>query len=105
MTAAELNATLAALGWSQRTLANKLGVDKMRVNKWAHHREPIPENIVEWLAKLRQAHAEIPAPTGHLIPRIKYDRETRQYVRVFSIKEWDEIQENMNEMSRYDRSK
>lgn len=62
MNGPEFRAALDALGWSQRGLAERLGVAATTTQRWASGRHPIPENVAAWL-RLWAAHA-----TSHPLP-------------------------------------
>lgn len=61
MTPEELAAALRALGWSGRTLAERLEVDEATVRHWLRGQR-MPETVVEWLRGLVAAHVSRPAP-------------------------------------------
>lgn len=49
MTSNELRAELSALGWTQKRLADRLGVEPDTVGRWANGRTPVPGYVVEYL--------------------------------------------------------
>jgi ribosome-binding protein aMBF1 (putative translation factor) len=64
MTPARFHACLSAIGWSQRALADRLGIHETRVRRWASSKYPIPETVAAWLERLAKAHEKEPWPTG-----------------------------------------
>ncbi len=56
MTPADFRECLAALRWSQRSLADLLRTHPTTVRRWATGQQPIPINVQEWLECLSQAH-------------------------------------------------
>jgi len=62
MTGAELRAALATIGWSQRELARRLGIDEARVRRWARDATPVPGAIAAWLATTAAWVASNPPP-------------------------------------------
>jgi transcriptional regulator with XRE-family HTH domain len=53
---------LRTIGWSQRELARRVGVDETRVRRWARGTAPMPEDVAAWLASAAAWHAEHPPP-------------------------------------------
>lgn len=49
MTSNELRAELTALGWTQRRLADRLGVDPDTVSRWTNGRTAVPAYVAEYL--------------------------------------------------------
>lgn len=64
MDATRLRECLAAVGWSQRFLADRLRIAETRSRRWASGRAPIPDNVAAWLERLGQAHEVAPLPEG-----------------------------------------
>lgn len=62
MTPAELKAALAAIGWSGRELAFRLGCHRNLPTAWSSGRTPIPAPVAAWLRKLARLHGQNPAP-------------------------------------------
>ena len=63
MTAPELRAILKSLGLSQRSLAERLGVQISTVNRWALGKAPVPKYAVYVLSLLAERR-EIAAKLG-----------------------------------------
>jgi transcriptional regulator with XRE-family HTH domain len=61
MTPTRLHECLAALHWSQRGLADILGMDERQVRRWAAGAS-IPFAVAEWLERLAVFHENNPAP-------------------------------------------
>ena len=49
MTVDMLRAILEQFEWSPRTLARVLGIHETAARKWANGRNPIPQNVADWL--------------------------------------------------------
>ena len=64
MTPDRFHECLAALDWSQRGLATRLGIHDSRVRRWASGRYPIPEPIAVWLDTLARFHETHPPPVA-----------------------------------------
>jgi len=64
MTPSRLRECLDALGWSQRGLADKLGVHETRVRRMARGSFPVPAEVAAWLETLAAVHLAHPAPDG-----------------------------------------
>ena len=64
MTSARLRECLAALRWSQRGLADVLGVHQTTARRWATGEGMIPANVGQWLEDLTAAHEAQPLPAG-----------------------------------------
>jgi transcriptional regulator with XRE-family HTH domain len=61
MTPDELRECLGVIGWTQRELAEELGIDDRTVRLfWAMGRKPVPDNVAEWLRAIAAAHAARP---------------------------------------------
>jgi len=60
----EFRDCLQAIGWTQRGLADLLGVHETRVRRWATGRIEIPGNVAAWLGELAQAHVAASLPEG-----------------------------------------
>jgi transcriptional regulator with XRE-family HTH domain len=63
MTSRTLADALRMIGWSQRELARRAGVDETRVRRWAAGKAPIPPALAAWLAKAAAWHAKHPPPS------------------------------------------
>jgi transcriptional regulator with XRE-family HTH domain len=63
MTSRTLADALRTIGWSQRELARRAGVDETRVRRWAAGKAPIPPALAAWLAKAAAWHAKHPPPS------------------------------------------
>ena len=61
MNATRLRECLAALGWSQRGLADFLGCDERLVRRWAAGQLAMPPTVATWL-EARARHAEATPP-------------------------------------------
>jgi len=55
---------LAALDWSQRGLAQRLGVQPTTVRRWAAGTGRIPEEVARWLERVAQPLQREPRPGG-----------------------------------------
>ena len=64
MTPSRLRECLEALGWSQRGLADMLGVHETRTRRWARGALEIPAEVADWLETLTAVHVAHPAPDG-----------------------------------------
>lgn len=64
MNPTRLRECLEALGWSQRGLAEMLGLHETRVRRWARGSLEIPANVEAWLEKLARTHFSDPLPEG-----------------------------------------
>ncbi len=64
MTAEKFRACLAEIGWSQRALAARLGVNDVTVRRWALDGRRMPEEVGEWLGALSDFHAAHRLPAG-----------------------------------------
>lgn len=64
MTPTRLRECLAALGWSQRGLADHLGVHETRVRRMARGALPIAPEVAAWLELLAELHLAHPLPEG-----------------------------------------
>ena len=53
---------LRQIGWSIHTLANRLGVRRDTVTGWVSNRRSIPENLAEWLIRIRDKLSDDPLP-------------------------------------------
>ena len=64
MTPAELRTALKSLNLSQRSLAERLGVEPATVNRWATGKVPVPQYaayVLELLAERREIAAKLGA--------------------------------------------
>ena len=59
-----LRECLSSIGWSQRALAERLGLHETRTRRWASGRYPIPENVADWLERLAAVHDGADLPEG-----------------------------------------
>lgn len=64
MTPDRIREALAAIGWSQRQLADTLGVHETRTRRWASGRLQIPPAVAAWLEMLAHTHERHPLPDG-----------------------------------------
>jgi len=62
MTPARLAACLAALDWTQRSLARRLGRPKSTVGQWLAGSVVIPPEVARWLEDHMRHHQRHPAP-------------------------------------------
>jgi transcriptional regulator with XRE-family HTH domain len=62
MTGVELITALATIGWSQRELARRLGIDEATVRRWARSATPVPRPVAAWLRQAAAWHAAHPPP-------------------------------------------
>jgi transcriptional regulator with XRE-family HTH domain len=53
---------LAALDWSQHSIARLLGVNFATVQRWATGKQEIPPDIATWLETLARCHEANPRP-------------------------------------------
>ena len=68
MTPARLAACLAAIGWTQRELGRRCGVDERQVRRWAQlgTRYQMPGELADWLEMLVRISAPIAAQIADL---------------------------------------
>lgn len=64
MSPTRLRECLILLRWTQRGLADALGMDEARVRKWARGVGSVPAEIAAWLERRAAAMAEDPPPTA-----------------------------------------
>lgn len=69
-----LRECLALLRWSQRGLADALGMDEARVRKWARGVGNVPADIAAWLDRRADAMASDPPPQA---PDARHRQEER----------------------------
>ena len=62
MTGDEMIDCLSVLGWSERELAWRLGVNRMRVHRWSTGEYPVPEEVGNYLRSLARLYEAIEAP-------------------------------------------
>ncbi len=62
MTPTEYSECLNLIGWTQRGLAERLGVHETRTRRWASGKYSIPANVAAWLDRLAAAHTKHPLP-------------------------------------------
>jgi transcriptional regulator with XRE-family HTH domain len=55
---------MKALGWDQRFLADRLGINPRTIERWYSGAQPVPPNVGEWLEDLVRALEERPLPKG-----------------------------------------
>ena len=60
MTGAELSEILKAIGWPVSELVDRLQVRPDTVMQWLRGRRPIPDNLADWLYRLRDAQSQVP---------------------------------------------
>jgi len=65
MTPDRIRECLTALHWSQRGLADILGVQERQVRRWATGEYDIPAAIAEWVDRVARWHEANPAPPRH----------------------------------------
>jgi transcriptional regulator with XRE-family HTH domain len=75
MTSRTLADALRMIGWSQRELARRAGVDETRVRRWAAGKAPIPPALAAWLAKAAAWHANHPPPVCNAEAKAAAQRE------------------------------
>ncbi len=68
MTPAERRSALAAIGWTQRGLADRLGWDEGTVRRWMRDGGEAPPDVDAWLAALAAFHAAHPPPARATAP-------------------------------------
>lgn len=54
MTSTQFRARLEALGWTQRGLAERMGVAHNTVHRWALDQARVPDDVAQWLNDLAQ---------------------------------------------------
>ena len=64
MDGGELDSVLKAIGWRPQELARRLGVRNDTVYGWLTNRRPVPENLAEWLIRIRDKISDDPLPAG-----------------------------------------
>jgi hypothetical protein len=62
MTAADLRAALAAIGWSARQIAAATGRAESAGPDWTAGRRPIPPEVAAWVAAAAAWHRDNPVP-------------------------------------------
>jgi transcriptional regulator with XRE-family HTH domain len=55
---------LLDIGWTQRGVADRLGIHETRVRRWASGKYDIPADVAAWLEALATVHGLHPAPAG-----------------------------------------
>jgi hypothetical protein len=60
----EFRACLAAIGWTQRSLAERLDIHHTRTARMATGRYQVPPEVAAWLRLLAQLHAVHKLPFG-----------------------------------------
>lgn len=63
MTPSRLRECLELVGWSQRALADYVGINERQVRRWAAG-AAIPEPIAAWIDTLAQFHEANPPPAA-----------------------------------------
>ena len=64
MTPHHFRECLAALHWSQRALADILGLSDTTVRRWASGKQDIPQAVSSWLERISGPLAQMPLPSG-----------------------------------------
>ena len=64
MTPERLRECLTLLRWSQRGLADALGVHQTTARRWTTGEGTVPANVAQWLEDLTAAHEAQPLPVG-----------------------------------------
>ncbi len=64
MTSTRLRECLNLMGWSQRGLADLLGLHETRVRRWARGLIDVPPEVASWLETLAAVHEAHPVPAG-----------------------------------------
>jgi hypothetical protein len=62
MTAADLRAALAAIGWSARQIASATGRAESAGPDWTAGRRPIPSEVAAWVEAAAAWHRDNPPP-------------------------------------------
>lgn len=62
MTAERFRACLPVTRWTQRSLADGLGVDERQVRRWAAGTAPVPPRVAEWLEQVMACLEANPPP-------------------------------------------
>ena len=62
MTPDRLRECLVLLRWSQRGLAEALGLDERQVRRWATGAASVPDSVAAWLERRATAAAADPPP-------------------------------------------
>ena len=62
MTPERFQECLDLIGWSQRSLVDRLGMSQTTMRRWAEGSYPVPRDVAQWLERLATAHARYPAP-------------------------------------------
>jgi transcriptional regulator with XRE-family HTH domain len=62
MTPERFQECLDHIGWSLRSLADRLGMGATTMRRWAEGTYPVPQDVAQWLQKLAVAHERNPAP-------------------------------------------
>lgn len=73
MNATRMRACLYAMNWSQRDLARVLEYSFTTIQRWTQGKQPIREEVADWLEGLAAPHFAAPRPEGW-----KPARERRQ---------------------------
>lgn len=64
MSPATLRTHLAAMGWTQRELARRLGIAHNTVARWSLGQYPVPPHVAVWLTQAASFMQEHPPPSG-----------------------------------------
>ncbi len=64
MTPYSFRTCLQSIGWSDRSLAEKLGIHANRVRRWSNGKYEVPPPIAVWVEKLAAVHDRHPRPDG-----------------------------------------
>jgi ribosome-binding protein aMBF1 (putative translation factor) len=62
MTPTRFRACLESIGWTQRGLADRLGLHETRTRRWASGRYEVPQNVADWLERLARCHDKAGLP-------------------------------------------
>lgn len=62
MTPERFRECLEHIGWSQRGVANRLGISEATVRRWSDAAYPVPQQVALWLERLAVAHERYPTP-------------------------------------------
>jgi hypothetical protein len=77
MTAGQFRQCRDTIGWPQVRLAEELDVTPLRIRKWAHGSEQVPEVVASWMrafaAEVKAAYERHQPPRGRVPGTIKGD--------------------------------
>lgn len=77
MTADRFRALLAALHWSNRTVASILGYDEATVRRWARLDGLVPHPVAQWLERVAKPLLAHPRPAGWAMEKRERGRPAR----------------------------